>query len=248
MPSAQRSGLSATVGLALVVGLLLVAGTLAVSGGGILSTGGRLGVDASQSPSPDPASLEAANGDTVIGPVASGDPGTDEGGATGAVTSFAFTCDEGTITDLSRGKWFLDEFVAGSREEAGYDRVTFRLARTGKKKASDGTSVKMEWMTPSEAKSTYGAPRRVQGDRAIVVTFDGPVKLDANQTIDQLFLEPAGVEQVRNIQTFDGKDGQIHAVLGLRGENCARLSVNRKAWNKKTPQKNANILLDIERF
>lgn len=246
MPSAQRSGLSATIGLALVVGLLLVAGTLAVSGGGILSTGGRLGVDAA-SPSPEPASDGRSDGDGTVTPIASSDPGTD-GGSTGAVTSFEFTCDEGTITDLSRGKWFLDEFVAGSREEGGYDRVTFRLARTGKKKAKDGTSVKMEWMSPSEAKSTYGVPRRVQGERALVITFDGPVKIDANQTIDQLFLEPAGVTQVRNIQTFDGNEGQVHAVLGLRGESCARLSVNRKAWNKKTPQRNANVLLDIERF
>jgi len=51
LPSAQRSGLSATVGLALVVGLLLVGGTLAVSGGGILNSGGRL-VDSGGDASP----------------------------------------------------------------------------------------------------------------------------------------------------------------------------------------------------
>jgi hypothetical protein len=248
MPSAQRSGLSATVGLVLVVGLLLVAGTLAVSGGGILSTGGRLGVNPAQSASPDPA----ASGEptTVVGPItpgASGDPGTD-GGATAIGTSFAFTCDEGAIKDVSRGKWFLDGFVAGARDEEGYDRVTFTLARTAKKKAANATIVSMEWMKPSDAKSTYGAPQRVQGDRALVLTFDGPVDLDVNQTLDQLHLEPAGVGQIRNIQTFEGNDGKVHAVIGLRGDSCARMSVKSKAWNKKSPQKNALVYLDIERF
>jgi hypothetical protein len=246
MPSAQRSGLSATIGLVLVVGLLLVGGTLAVSGGGILNTGGRLGVDPVASATPDPGtSEETSSGNGVVSPVASGDPSS---GGTAAVTSFPFTCAEGSITDLSRGKWFLDEFVAGSREADGYDRITFKLARTGKKKATSGTGVTMQWMTPSEAKSTYGAPRRVQGERAIVVTFDGPVRIGIDQTIDQLFLEPAGVEQIRNIQTFDGTDGKVHAVIGVRGDACARMSVKSKAWNKKSPQKNAQIVLDVERF
>jgi hypothetical protein len=248
MPSAQRSGLSATVGLVLVVGLLLVAGTLAVSGGGILSTGGRLGVNPAQSASPDPA----ASGEptTVVGPItpgASGDPGTD-GSAAAIGTSFAFTCDEGAIKDASRGKWLLERFTAGNRAEDGYDRVTFTLVRTGKKKAANATTVKMEWMTPSEAKSTYGAPRRVQGDNAIVLTFDGPVGINVNQTLDQLHLEPEGVDQIRSIQSFEGNDGKTHAVIGLRGDSCARMSVKGKAWNKKSPQKNAQIWLEIERF
>jgi hypothetical protein len=246
MPSAQRSGLSATVGLVLVIGLLLVAGTLAVSGGGILSTGGRLGVNPVQSASPDPlASGGPPNVDNVITPRASGDPGTD--GSTAAIgTSFDYTCDDAAIKDLSRGKWNLSPFVAGTRD--GFDRITWKMTRASKKRAKNSTQVTMRWMEPREAQSSLGTPRRVQGDRAIVITFDGPVDITVNQSLDQLLLERENVDQIRNIQMFEGEDGTVHVVIGLRGDSCARMSVRGKAWDKKSTTKTAQVYLDIERF
>ena len=247
MPSAKRSGLSATVGLALVVGLLLVAGTLAVSGGGILNSGGRLGVDPVATEAPG----AAASGDAVDGDAV--DPVGNETGETGdtnpiedLTTQFAFTCDDNAIKDLSRRKWVMSQFTAGSRASSGYDQITWRMSRASDTKAKKGTTVTMEWMDPAEARSTYGAPARVQGSRALVITFNGPVDITANQTVDTLTLEPEGVAQIRNIQMFDGEDGKVHTVVGLRGNSCARLEA--KGWGQKSRTKSSNLLLQIERF
>jgi hypothetical protein len=233
------------VGLVLVVGLLLVAGTLAVSGGGILNSGGRLGVNPVESTAPGPA----ANGDPVDGPIVTAPP--DEGTETGSEpndnlrTSFDYTCDADAIADLSRGKWLLTPFTAGSRPADGYDQVTFSLTRQGKK-AKNAVIGMMEWMDPNEARSRYGAPTKIQGSRALVITFDGQVDINVNQTIDSLLLERESVNQIRNIQMFEGSDGKAHAAIGLRGDACARMEA--KNWSKKSKAKKAKVLLQVERF
>lgn len=245
MPSSHRSGLSATVGLLLVVGLLVVAGSLAVSGGGILSTGGRLGVPVA-SPTPAPA----GSGTPVDGGIttATGTDGDVDASPeeTDLSTKLDYTCDAGAIKDVSRRKWFMSQFSAGSRISDGYDQVAFELSQAGKAKAKKATVVRMEWLDPNDAKSKYGAPGRVQGSRALVLSFNGPVNVTANQALDSLLLERESMDQVRNIQMFEGADGSVHAIIGLRSDSCARLEG--KGWGKKAKGKNAKVLLQIERF
>ena len=254
LPSAQRSGLSATVGLALVVGLLLVGGTLAVSGGGILNSGGRLvdsGGDASPGADVDGAADDEGQGQltppdgTLTGATDPGSTETGDGDPGGIGTSFDFTCENGSIRDLGRSKWFLSQFRAGERlsEEGDYDRVTWEMSQRGS--SGKGTTATMEWTTPREARATYGADL-VSGTRAIVVTFDGPVEITVEQQIDELLLEPENVVQVRTIDMFEGADGKVRTVIGVRGESCARMSS--MGWTKKAKTRNGRVYLDVEKF
>jgi hypothetical protein len=247
MPSAHRSGLSATVGLALVVGLLLVAGTLAVSGGGILSTGGRLGVDAAESLPAVPAGSGSPIDDATVTVPGNDDAGELTGPPEAQIgTKLGYTCEAGAIKDLGRGKWFMSLFRAGSRIDDGYDQVAFELTREGSGKAKQATTVRLAWMDPAEARDKYGAPSKVQGSRALVLTFDGPVGISVNQAVDSLQLERESVDQAKNIQMFQGSDDKVHAIVGLKSESCARLEG--KGWGKKSKGKDSKVLLQIERM
>ncbi len=247
LPTAQRSGLSATVGLALVIGLLVVGGTLAVSGGGILSTGGRLGVDAPATASPDAGASTRPDdaADPATPPPGDEDPGEDPPAEPSGAnrTSFDYTCEDAAIADLGDSRWSLSLFRAGLREEDGetYERVTWEMTKKGG--AKQGTTATMEWTTPRDAKA-QGATL-VSGDRAIVVTFDGPVDTTVGQEIDQLLLEPEGVTAIRTIDMFEGEDGNVRTVIGLRGDGCVRMSS--LGWTKKGTARNARILLDVDR-
>lgn len=250
MPSAQRSGLSATIGLALVVGLLVVGGTLAVSGGGILSTGGRLSVPGESPPaSPEANSIVSAPGSgTAVLPPDSTDAGTTEtdDGATATIgTSFEYTCENAAISDLSDSKWFLSQLVAGERltDEGNYDRITWEMSN--RESAKDGAVVTMEWISPKEARSRFGATL-VNGQRAILVTFDGPVDSTAGLEIDELSLGRENVVQVRTIDMYEGEDGKVRTVIGLRGDSCARMSST--GWQKKGKTQAARVYLDVEKF
>ena len=187
LPTTRRSGLSAMLGLAMVIGLLIVGGTLAVSGGGILNSGGRLGVAPVGSASPAaPAAASSLpredDAGTVTQPEAADPsaPVTGEQVATGTTTAFDYTCEDAAITDLGASEWKLSQFTAGLREEdtETYERITWEMSKRGS--ADTGTTATMEWTTPKEARNTYGASL-VTGDRAIVVTFDGPVDITAGQ-------------------------------------------------------------------
>jgi hypothetical protein len=238
----------------MVVGLFLVGGTLAVSGGGILDSGGRLAVDpgASSSASGDPAAAESSPG--VQGPGrqtesdGAGEPdGRDEpsrGRALG--TSFEYTCEDAAITDSSRGRWQLSQFRVGERltDDGNYDRVTWELTRRGGRKAGSGTDVTMTWTTPDAARREHGADL-VSGQRAILITFDGPVSATVGQQIDDLSMEPEGVVQIRTVDMFTGEDGKVRTVIGLRGDSCARMSSQN--WGRRSDKRNGRVYLDVEK-
>jgi hypothetical protein len=245
---ASRSGVSATLGLALVVGLLLIGGTLAVSGGGILSGGGRLGVEPGASPAVGTGQSGAGGSPAAEAPeipVSGEDPGTTiSDGDIG--TSFDYTCEDDAIRDLSKGKWQLSQFRVGERltDEGNFDRVTWELSRRGRKGGS-GTTVTLQWTTPEDARREHGADL-VSGQRALVVTFDGPVSATVGQQVDDLSLEPEGVVQVRTVDMFTGEDDKVRTVVGLRGESCARMSAQN--WSRKSAGKrNGAVYLDIQK-
>jgi hypothetical protein len=249
LPTARHSGLSALIGLTMVVGLLVVGGTLALSGGGILTTGGRLGVEPAVTSAPDPGASAAVEVEVDAGATPAPDGQTSSGDTgettTTAATSFEYTCDDASITDLSSSRWQLSQFQAGLRDEEGqsFERITWEMSKRGS--AKEGTVATMEWTTPKEARTTYGSTL-VTGARAIVVTFDGPVDATVGQQADAVFLEPEGLEQIRSIDMFAGADGKVRTIIGIRGDSCARMSS--LGWSKKGKVKYAKVYLDVERF
>jgi hypothetical protein len=257
LPGANRSGLSAAIGLALVVGLLLIGGTLAASGGGFFGDGGGVG-DPGAGASPDTVADGPADDGTAddgggeVALVDGPDAGTttdgsepSDGGTASLGNSFGYTCENAAITDLGRSRWFLSQFQVGDRtsDEGNYDRITWEMSKRGSGK--NGTTVTMEWTTPREARAAYGADL-VSGSRAIVLTFDGPIETPVGQQVDELSLEPEGVEQIRTVDMFEGEDGNVRTVVGLRGESCARMSS--LGWTKKAKVNNGKVYLDIEKF
>ena len=45
---------------------------------------------------------------------------------------------------------------------------------------------------------------------------------------------------------FEGEDGKVRTVIGLRGESCVRMSA--AGWKKKNKGKNAKVYLDVEKL
>ena len=245
MPGAQRSGLSAMVGLALVVGLLLVAGTLAVSGGGILNSGGRFGVSPLGSGSPDPGVDVALRTEDPALPLPTADGGTQPASTEELTNVLATTCapESGAIRDANKAKWRVNRVTAGARLDEGNDRITWELDRTAKGKKA--THVELEWMDIKAAKEAFELAQ-LSGQRAIVITFDGPVDIIVDQRIDAAALEVEGVSAMRGVQLFVGDDGKVRTVVGTRGEGCVTMSAPlwKQARNKTTKSK---VFLDIER-
>jgi hypothetical protein len=254
LPRVRRSGVSATVGFVLVVALLLVGGSLAVTGGGgILGSGGRF-FEAEDSPSPTP--LIVAGGD--IDPNASALPGTgvDEGAdvpKAATPNKKDYSCLNEAIKDLSRGSWFMADVQAGLREDEDgnrYDQVYWRLSRknVGKKvKENKASTVSMQWSTPDKAKERFGTSiGKVQGDTALIITFNGPVDLSTDSSIEQVEFENEGIDQLRRVQLFE-RNGKVFSVIGIKGQPCARLgSLN---WGPKATKKDkARVVIDFERF
>ena len=248
LPKARRSGLSATIGFVMVVGLLLVGGSLAVSGGGILGSGGRF-FGAEASPSPTPATATVI--DSTTGDVLPIDLNGEGGDATPkpSGTNFDFTCEDAAIEDLSKGQWFLSDLAAGQREADDgtlYDQVYWKLSRTTDRKVKNPVTVTMQWTTPDDAKERFGeAIGRVQGDRAILVTFNGPVDIAANATIESDQFDSENIDQIRRVQLFETK-GKVRTVIGLKSDSCARMRAT--GWGQKAKVDNARVVLDLERF
>ncbi len=243
LPKVRRSGVSATVGFVMVIALLLVGGSLAVSGGGgLLSGGGRFfGAEASPSPTPAP-SVVPGTGEVVVDNGETGQTETPK--AKG--TKFICTCDNNAIKDLSKGKWVLSDVEAGRRKEKDgtpYDQVYWKLTRTTDKKTKTPTTVSMQWSTPQELQERFNIPR-VGGDRALLITFNGPVSISANQGIERDQFEAEGINQIQKVQMFE-RNGKVRTVIGLKQDSCARM--NAVGWGQKANKKGARINLDIER-
>lgn len=244
LPKVRRSGISATVGFVMVIALLLVGGSLAVSGGGGLLSGGGRFFGAEATPSPTPPAVSQVGTDVVTNGT---DEETEDPTPKAKGTKFDYTCGADAIKDLSKGKWFLIDVQAGLRtdEETGdrYDQIYWRLSRTTDKKNKTPTTVSMQWSTPKEMQERFNIPR-VGGDRAILVTFDGPVQLDTNQTIEPEQFEDEGIDQVKRVQLFE-RNGKVRSVIGINEDSCARMRA--VAWGQKAKQKNSRIQLDLER-
>ncbi len=250
LPRTRRSGFSAMLGFVMVVALLIVGGSLAVSGGGgLLSGGGRLFVEATPTPAPT-AVVAVANPEASLTPVLEEDVVVPKGTT---ANMKGFSCEDGAIRDLSRGSWFLSDVKSAAREAedgAPFDQVFWRMDRQNankRVKANNAASVSMRWSTPDALKERFGdAIGRVQGDRALLITFNGPVSISANAQIEQTDLEEREIEQIRRVQLFESPPGKVRTVIGIKGDSCARLGSVQ--WGAKSTKDNARVVLDIERF
>jgi hypothetical protein len=162
-------------------------------------------------------------------------------------TSFDYTCDDGAIKDLSKGRWFLSDVVGRlvtADDGTQFDQVFWKLTRTSDKKAKNPTTVTMQWSTPKELQDRFGIGR-VQGDRALLITFKGPVEIASDQTIVTEQFEDEGIDQIRKVQMFEA-NGRVRTAIGLREDSCARMRSS--GWGgKKNPPKDARVMLDLER-
>jgi hypothetical protein len=245
LPKVRRSGVSASIGFVMVIVLLLAGGTLAFTGGGgLLSSGGRF-FGAAASPSPTPAPVVA--GDPDSGQTNSGGDAQDgEVLPKANATKFDYTCEDAAIKDLSRGKWFLSDVQAGLRtadDGTQYDQVYWQLSRTTTKNVKNPTTVTMQWSTPQALQDRFDIGR-VQGKRAILVTFNGPVDIASDQRIETGQFEDEGIDQIKRVQMFE-RNGKVRTAIGIKEDSCARMKAN--GWAKKKDGETARVSLDIER-
>ncbi len=191
-------------------------------------------------PAPDPTGSPS-----TAGPSATDGPGptkrprpTDEPTATAeaVATVSRWTCKSGSIADPLKGKWRISRTSWTSGTST--DRLTFTLSRmSGSSK--QGTTVDMTFMSPGKAGSSLGISRP-QGERAVVITFDGPTSIGTPQV---------GIPNLRVIESVDVRkddSGVTHAVIGLSAGGCARLSA--PDWKDgSVGTQTANVVLDVRR-
>ena len=110
-----------------------------------------------------------------------------------------------------------------------------RVSGTAKK----GTVVNLAYMSPGRAASKYGVTRPV-GDRAIVLTFDGPI------TVGTPMVGTPGMKAIESVDVRRDASGVTHAVIGVSGSGCARM--NAADWkNGSDTTRTAALTLDVRR-
>ncbi len=151
-------------------------------------------------------------------------------------TLSAWTCKSSAIGDPLKGRWRIVR--ASWNKGVTTDRLTLALTRmSGGNK--NGTSIEMAFMSPAKAASKFGVTRPI-GDRAIVLTFDGPI--NAGNTM----VASPGLQALETIDVRKDASGVTHAVIGVSGTGCARLNV--PDWRSGSDSiTSADLLLDIRR-
>lgn len=233
-PSATMSAL----GVVLVAGVLVAGAMLTFEGGGVLRYGGRLGVLASASPSAVPSRDPRPS--TIPGQalVPTG-PGTAVPQESVGGAASGFTCDDTSIEDLTRSRWRVQTVRAGSRRR--FDRVALDLVRTGG--AQRRGTVTLEWMSPEEARTTFGLPR-FDGRRGLLITFGRPFSTSGAQLIGPTDLRAERIESMSGVYRFVDRDGAARVYIALRDDSCARLTAP-ELENEGRPARRASILVDL---
>jgi hypothetical protein len=234
----RPAGKASAVALVATLVFLAIAGTLATTGGGILEYGGRLGaapvvspsagVRRAADPSPRPRSDGAVLASVPSEPPASAAPESDS----------PYDCDDRAIRDETRSRWQLRAVLAGSRR--GYDRVTFQLARRGN--ANRGGRVTLEWMSPREARDTFGIPS-FDGRRGLLLTFGEQITTPGAQLIGPVDLREDRIDSISGIYRFIDVDGVARTFIALRDDSCAR--VRAPGLQDEGRPRSASILVDL---
>ena len=271
LPSDHGNGIAAILGLLAVVAIVGGAGFLIFKGfqgdraTANASPGPSAIVSGSLPPAASPA-LTVPTGSTgpgsTTGPAASQSPGTDApsetdeptatdepaatDGPTGPGSSATprpigtisqWTCKSGAIVDPLGGRWRITRAAWASGSNT--DRLTISLTRVDGS-VRKGTTVRMAFMGPSRAASTLGITRPL-GDRALVLTFDGPIVAGT-----PMIGQPAAMRALESVDIRRDADGVTHAAIGVAGTGCARL--NAPDWKDGSDStQTADLILDIRR-
>jgi hypothetical protein len=220
------------------------AGALAVGGADILGSGGQLALtEPSPSPTAPPSPSPGVPGIASPGPLG---PGASPDGSPGpritppgdgralSGTRTAWKCEPASIFDPTGGSWRVTQFLWGERN--GRDEVTFELERQGDN-TGDPVTVGFEWMPPAQAVERFGVERPT-GGRSLVVTFQGPVIIRSDNLVD------GGLPSIRSVDVRMGEDDVLRAVVGVRGNGCARLVA--PEWGQVGDDPTAKVLLSIQ--
>ncbi len=262
LPSERGAGIAAVLSLAAIVVIAGIAGYLVfrsfetgaitanassatpsipVSGASVDPVPGAVGSPASESSAPpSPASStdpgDAPTADPRDEPTAAPDGDPTEEPAPTRSTRTGWTCDPAAIQDPLRGRWRIAQARWGRQES--FDRLTFDLVRL-EGSVRRGAIVSMEFLRPGRAASRYdvATPR---GDRALVITFDGPLNLRAAMSARP------GLTALASFEARADDEGVVHAVLGISGDGCARIIATdwRDGSDRTTT---AKLAIDIRR-
>jgi hypothetical protein len=220
--------------------LLVITGALAISDLGVLDPGAVSDAVPSASPSASPSEAPSrSRGPSVTpGPIpartelpVTAPPEVDQGSP--------YTCEDREIRAASRSRWQLRGVLAGSRR--GFERVTLELMRLGR--ANRPARIMIEWMSPEEARDTFGLPR-FDGQRGILVTFGGQVSTPATQLIGPVDLRGGGMESISGVYRFLDVEGQVRTFIAIRDESCARVRAP-ELVDADRASRRATILVDL---
>jgi hypothetical protein len=129
-----------------------------------------------------------------------------------------YTCGDREIRDATMSRWQLGTVLAGSRR--GFERVTLPLIRRGD--ANRAARIRIEWMSPQDARSTFGLPR-FEGRRGVLLSFGGQVTTTGTQLIGPLDLRSGGIESISGVYRFVDFDGLVRTFIAIRDQACARI-------------------------
>jgi hypothetical protein len=262
LPSDRGAGIAAVLSLAAIVVLAGIAGFLVFRGFESASTAGAsastssppIAAVASGVPVPsvapratiDPDPPSGPTEDPGVSPTAepTEDPGVtptdepvDEPTAAPLSTRTGWTCGDAAIQDPLKGRWRILQARWGRQDS--FDRLTFDLTRLDGE-ARRGVIVRMEFLRPARAATRYDMETPA-GDRALVLTFDGPMNL--RQT--GLSGRP-GFVTLASVEAQTDAEGVVHALVGINGDGCARLVAN--DWrNGSADTTEAKLVIDIRR-
>jgi hypothetical protein len=258
LPSDRGAGIAAILSLVAIVAIAGLAGFLVLRGFESTTTAGA----SASSSSPPVAAVASGDPGTSAAPVASQDPGprvasptepigqptpepteeptevpTEGPTARPLATRTGWTCKNAAIQDPLRGRWRIAQARWGRTED--FDRLTFDLTRVDGE-AQRGVIVRMQFLRPNQAASRYEV-ERPDGDRAIVLTFDGAMNLR-----NDIALQRPGLVTLASVETREDDEGTVRAVVGVNGDGCVRLVANE--WrNGSDDTTEAKLVLDIRR-
>lgn len=259
LPSERGAGIAAVLSLAAIVVIAGVAGYLVFRSfetttvtAGASATSGAPSLPAPLGSAATPAGVASP----VIGPTgapsvaATSDPGdtptaepTDAPGddptkepETTLSTRTGWTCDPASVQDPLRGRWRIAQARWGRQES--FDRLTFDLVRL-QGSVRRGAIVSMDFLRPGRAASRYDVATPV-GDRALVISFDGPLSLR------QPISARPGLTALESVEARVDDEGVVHAVLGISGDGCARIIAT--DWRDGSDRTTAaKLVIDVRR-
>jgi hypothetical protein len=254
LPSERGAGIAAILGLAAIVVIAGIAGFLVFRGfetavttaGASATIGPSSGIagasagataeasDASDPPVTDPTAIPTQRS-TTSPTEDPGDP-TERPTADTLSTRTGWTCDPASIQDPLKGRWRIAQVRWGRQDS--FDRLSFDLVRL-EGSARRGVIVSMEFLRPGRAASRYDMDTP-DSDRALVITFDGPLNLRAAMS------ERPGLATLASFEARTDADGVVHAVLGIEGDGCARIVAN--DWRDGSDgTTTAKLVIDVRR-